>query len=194
MNVQRIRLEGRGADPARNVNRVVIEVDVASVNGKGIEGRRAPHGVSRIEVYADRLPSIAEQTRTAAHEETYRQAARICATYTEQWEADNRRAKIGKTDEEWRVYRDLHCSHRPEQFLGMLGLPGGLPSIKSCSVVSRDGVTKVDVRDFLQMEDDAREPFLIDPPATPESLQDQTAKYLQAIAQSFGGGRSKRNG
>ena len=195
MEVQRIRLEGTGAPAPRNVPRVVVEVDIASVNGKGIEGRRCPQGVSKLELYADQLPKLASQTRTAAHLAAYQAASTICQSFKDEWIKEHGKALRGKSEADRALYIEQRCPHRPEQFLHMTGARTGLPSIVSAKVISRDESRSVDVHDFIADDFGDREPFLIDPPVTPESSQDKMSGYLAAIAAAVQGnaGNGQRN-
>lgn len=184
MEVQRIRTDLPGRKP-RNVNRVVLEVEVTTQNGTAVGPHRAKQGISRVEVYADHLPKVAAKTQSEEHRRAYEAAKAQAQYHTDQWCAERGKAKRGKSETEWREYVERHCNFRPEQYLPIMGYPDGMPPISRCDVVSVDGLTTVPLADFLKLSRDEQRPFLGEPPETLEGARVAQTDAIQQIAQAF---------
>jgi len=194
--------EGKRGMRPRNVARVIVEVDVAT-KGSMVEERSLPHGVSRVEVWADRLGAIAAKVRTPAHAAAYEAAAAIAAEHRKEWEAERTKERAQMIavggEQAWENHVKARCNHVPEAYLHMVAgmFPGkdakrGLPPLRSAHVLTRDESRRVTIEAFLELPEAQRAPFLIDPPATAESVQDRQATYLEMIAKAVAGGQQNR--
>lgn len=181
MDVQRIETEGTRIDRVRNQRRMVLELEAIPVNGCMIETHHVT-GKARIEVYADRLPSVLERVRTADHDRIERDARAMADRLIGE---DIRKLKLEAewarcTDAEQK--RDLLIKHRINhawpQLVRLAGGGSGLPPLRSCKVVHvRTGLT-MDARAWDRLPDDAKAGWLDAPPPTPENASSVAQQQL----------------
>lgn len=190
MEVQRIKLEGRGIDVPRNKRRLFVE---ASTKAKGVTvaGHQVKPGTERIEIYEDALPSVMARTRSKEQRMAYKQASKICDNQTQAWLKANADEFDGMDPEspEYKQKLSAMCNHRPEHFLELVdpSLRTGLPPIRSLKVVTPDGSEAVDVFDFVALEASEQERFYLDPPTTSDNAQERAAESLaKTLADALG--------
>lgn len=209
MSEYRLRTERRPGvrfdQPARNIPRVLLDVDVIPVNGTGVfEQHHVHHGEHLVEQYADQLSRLLADVWDETAEQDYKLATRHAETKREQWMTEHRKSLARMTDSEREKFIKQHCNIVPETFLSLIGRKAW-PRLKRCQVVALDGSRAVDLADFLAMDEDKQAPFLMDPPETDRNrgeaqgraIAAQLAAAFKAMPELFhqdggGNGRGKR--
>lgn len=193
MDIQTFRMDfdAEHGPQRRNVPRVIVEVDAVPVNGTMV-GSHKIRGVGRVEMWADALDPVAAKIQRDGHRVAYESARQVADSRREDWISARSRELRDMSAEQRERHIDLHCNERPELYLNLFDklVPGwdgrrGMPPLRSAYVISRDGSQRMSVDDFLAASAEAREPYLIAPPATTESVQDQTSRYLRTIAEGL---------
>lgn len=149
---------------ARDVPRLLVEVDVVPMNGSAPVGVWWPHGVSTQVIYADELEMLKSRTRTDAHREAWARALK-----------NTERDILRQIEEAWRPT----SPKTPEKRAEIEKHVRSKTKLDAAVEVARDYRNGLPpVASFKILRDD------VPPPATPEANQ---AALIQAVIGRSGG-------
>jgi hypothetical protein len=135
----------RRGDKARNADRVVCRIVVASGSGCTIEGRYLPKGEHFVVIYADRFEEVRKRVRTQAQMAALADAERMAAADVEEWIEEKLGKDLGEAQRVLlREQLQRQCPISPYQNvylvragrLHQVNLKTGIPPLESAEIVA----------------------------------------------------------